>query len=80
VCDAGARLARYQDVETDPAARRRGLAGTLVWRAGRYAAGTFGAGRLVIVADPAEGAIRIYRACGFADMQSQFSFERASDG
>jgi GNAT superfamily N-acetyltransferase len=80
VCDAGGGLARYQDVETDPAARRRGLAGTLVWRAGRYAAGAFGAGRLVIVADPAEGAIRIYRACGFADMQSQFSFERASEG
>jgi GNAT superfamily N-acetyltransferase len=80
VCDVGAGLARYQDVETDPAARRRGLAGTLVWRAGRYAAEAFGAGTLVIVADPAEGAIRIYRACGFADMQSQFSFERASEG
>jgi len=80
ICDAGGGLARYQDVETDPAARRRGLAGTLVWRAGRYAAEAFGAGRLVIVADPAEGAIRIYRACGFADMQSQFSFERASEG
>src|SRR5690349_2046578 len=80
VCDAGGGLTRYQDVETDPAARRRGLAGTLVWRAGRYAAEAFGAGRLVIVADPAEGAIRIYRACGFADMQSQFSFERASEG
>ena len=80
VCDAGAGLARYQDVETDPGARRRGLAGTLVWRAGLYACEAFGAGRLVIVADPAEGAIRIYRACGFADMQSQFSFERASEG
>jgi GNAT superfamily N-acetyltransferase len=76
VCDAGQGRARYQDVETDPAARRRGLAGTLVWQAGRYAAGAFGAGTLVIVADPAEGAIRVYRGCGFADAQSQFSFER----
>jgi GNAT superfamily N-acetyltransferase len=76
VCDAGRGLARFQDVETDPAARRRGLAGTLVWRAGRYAADAFGARTLVIVADPAEGAIRVYRACGFADTQSQFSFER----
>ena len=66
MCDTGGGLARYQDVETDPAARRRGLAGTLVWRAGRYAAEAFGAGTLVIVADPAEGAIRVYRACGFA--------------
>jgi hypothetical protein len=80
VCDAGDGLARYQDVETDPGARRRGLAGTLVWRAGLYAREAFGAGTLVIVADPAEGAIRIYRACGFADGQGQFSFERASEG
>jgi GNAT superfamily N-acetyltransferase len=80
VCDVGAGVARYQDVETDPAGRRRGLAGTLVWRAGRYAAEAFGAGTLVIVADPAEGAIRIYRACGFADKQGQFSFERGSEG
>jgi len=79
VCEVGGGLARYQDVETDPAARRQGLAGTLVWRAGVYAAEAFGAGTLVIVADPAEGAIRIYRACGFADMQAQFSFERGSE-
>ena len=76
VCDAGQGLARYQDVETDPAARRRGLAGTLIWQAGRYAADAFGARTLVIVAAPAENAIRVYRRCGFADAQSQFSFER----
>ena len=80
VCDAGGGLARYQDVETDPSARRRGLAGTLVWRAGRYAAEVLGADSLVIVADPAEAAIRLYRACGFADTQSQFSFQRAAEG
>jgi GNAT superfamily N-acetyltransferase len=80
VCDVGAGLARYQDVETDPAARRRGLAGTLVWRAGRYAREAFGVSTLVIVADPAEAAIRLYRACGFADAQSQFSFQRAPEG
>ena len=80
VCDAGGGLARYQDVETDPAARRQGLAGTLVWRAGRHAADAFGAGTLVIVADPAEAAIRLYRSCGFADTQGQFSFERGSEG
>jgi len=80
VCDTGGGLARYQDVETDPGARRRGLAGTLVWRAGVYAAEAFGAGTLVIVADPAEEAIRVYRACGFADAQGQFSFERGPTG
>jgi GNAT superfamily N-acetyltransferase len=76
ICDAGGGLARYQDVETDPAARRRGLAGTLVWHAGRFARAELGASTLVIVADPAEGAIRIYRGCGFADAQTQFSFAR----
>jgi len=80
VCDAGGGLARYQDVETDPAARRRGLAGTLVWHAGRFAQTELGANALVIVADPAEGAIRIYRGCGFADAQTQFSFARPAGG
>ncbi|HEU5385015.1 MAG TPA: GNAT family N-acetyltransferase [Streptosporangiaceae bacterium] len=80
ICDAGRGLARYQDVETDPAARRRGLAGTLVWHAARFARATFGARTLVIVADPAEGAIRIYRGCGFAGAQTQFSFARPAGG
>jgi ribosomal protein S18 acetylase RimI-like enzyme len=78
VCDAGDGFARYQDVETDPAARRRGLAGTLVWHAGRYGREVLGASTLVIVADPAAAAIRLYRACGFADLQSQLGFERPS--
>ena len=76
--DAGDGYARYQHVETDPQARRQGLAGTLVWHAGRYGREVLGAGAFVIVADPADVAIQVYRACGFADTQSQFSFERPS--
>ncbi len=76
--DAGDGYARYQHVETDPEARRQGLAGTLVWHAGRYGREVLGAGTFVIVADPADVAIRVYRACGFAGVQSQFSFERPS--
>ena len=76
--DAGDGYARYQHVETHPQARRQGLAGTLVWYAGRYGREVLGAGTFVIVADPADVAIRVYRACGFADTQSQFSFERPS--
>ena len=78
VCDAGGGLARYQDVETDPVARRRGLAGTLLRQAGRYGREVFGASTLVIVADPTEAAIRLYRSCGFADTESQLTFERPS--
>jgi len=76
--DAGDGYARYQHVETDPQARRQGLAGTLVWQAGRYGREALGPGTFVIVADPADVAIRVYRACGFADTQRQFSFERPS--
>jgi GNAT superfamily N-acetyltransferase len=77
VVDAGGGLVRYQDVETDPVARRRGLAGTLVWQAGRYGREVLGAGTLVIVADPADAAIRLYRSCGFAETEPQLTFERA---
>jgi GNAT superfamily N-acetyltransferase len=80
IFDAGDGLARFQHVETDPAARRQGLSGTLVWQAGSYAREVLGASTLVIVADPAEGAIRVYRSCGFADAQGQLSFERAPVG
>jgi ribosomal protein S18 acetylase RimI-like enzyme len=76
LCDAGGGLARYQDVETDPVARRRGLAGTLVWQAGRYGREVLDASTFVIVADPAEAAIRLYRSCGFADTEPQLTFER----
>jgi ribosomal protein S18 acetylase RimI-like enzyme len=74
--DAGDGYARYQHVETDPAARRQGLAGTLVAAAGRYGREVMGARTLVIVADPADVAIRIYRACGFTARESQLSFAR----
>jgi ribosomal protein S18 acetylase RimI-like enzyme len=79
LCDAGGGFVRYQDVETDPAARRQGLAGTLVYLAARIIGHEFGAPTFVIVADPAEGAIRIYRDCGFADAQTQFSFARSAE-
>lgn len=70
-------LARYQDVGTHPAARREGLAGTLVWHAGQYALGQLGASTLVILADPKEAAIRVYRSVGFADREIQLSMQRA---
>ena len=80
MCDAGGGLARYQHVETDPAARRQGLAGTLVWHAGRYARDVLGASTLVIVADPADVAIRVYRACGLVAAEAQLSLERPAPG
>ena len=74
--DVGDGYARYQHVETDPAARRQGLAGTLVWRAAQFGRETLHTRTFVIVADPAGAAIRIYRGCGFTDTEPQLSFER----
>jgi GNAT superfamily N-acetyltransferase len=71
----GSGLARYQNVETHPEARRQGLAGTLVWRAGLHALG-HGARTLVMVADPAAGAIRVYRSVGFEQREMQLGFAR----
>jgi ribosomal protein S18 acetylase RimI-like enzyme len=74
--DVGDGYARYQHVETDPVARRRGLAGTLVWTAGQYGREVLATSTFVIVADPADVAIRVYRARGFTDQQRQLSFDR----
>jgi ribosomal protein S18 acetylase RimI-like enzyme len=76
----GNGVARYQDVETHPAARRQGLAGTLVRQAGRYALAQLAARTLVIVTEPDQQAIRVYRSCGFEVTQDQVSFERAPEG
>lgn len=76
----GHGVARYQDVETHPAARRQGLAGTLVYQAGRYALARLAASTLVIVAEPDQQAIRVYRSCGFEVTEDQVSFERPPAG
>lgn len=64
---AGRGLARYQNVKTHPDHRGRGLAGGLVHEAGRDALDRLGARQLVMVADPAEAAIRGYRRAGFVE-------------
>ncbi len=78
--DVGEGFACFQHVGTDPVARRRGLAGTLVWTAARYGREVLGTSTFVIVADPADVAIRIYRACGFTAWLSEPSLERRPPG
>jgi ribosomal protein S18 acetylase RimI-like enzyme len=72
---AGDRVARFQEVQTHPEARGRGLAGTLVHTAGTDAFGRLGATTLVTVADPAYHAIRIYRSVGFTESEVQLTAE-----
>jgi ribosomal protein S18 acetylase RimI-like enzyme len=62
----GGQLARFQNVETHPDHRRRGLAGALVYRAGGHGLTMPGVGTLVIVADPVGPAVGLYRSLGFA--------------
>jgi ribosomal protein S18 acetylase RimI-like enzyme len=75
----GSGTGRYQNVETHPAARRQGLAGSLVYHAGQYGLGVLGVRILVIVADPGYSAIRIYRSAGFAGLETQLALQRAPD-
>ena len=60
----GNGLARLQAVDTHPDYRRRGLAGTLVHHAGAEGLTWPGVQTLVIVADPGDEAIRVYRSVG----------------
>lgn len=68
-------LARFQSVETHPEARRQGLAGTVVHAAARHGLDRLGATTLVIVADPEDDAIRIYRGLGFAETERMLELE-----
>ncbi|MFC0597349.1 GNAT family N-acetyltransferase [Streptomyces palmae] len=76
LCADGGGLARFQNVETHPGYRRRGLASALVHHIGDWGLRELGARTLVIVADPDYHAIRIYRALGFADTEKQVQLHR----
>jgi len=62
------RLARYQDVMTLAAYRRRGIAGALVRAAGEWAFTDPEVERLVIVAEDGGPAIGLYRRAGFREV------------
>ena len=72
-------LARFQEVKTHPDFRGRGLCGTLVHHASRYGFEELGVGTLVMVADPDYLAIRVYRAVGFTDSETQLQATRKPD-
>jgi ribosomal protein S18 acetylase RimI-like enzyme len=72
----GSGVARYQNVETQPEFRRQGLATQLVYEAGVHGLSDLGATTLVIVADPEDVAVRIYRSLGFVDAERQVQLYR----
>ncbi len=73
----GKGLARFQNVQTHPDDRNQGIASTLVHRASTYGLGEGGAKTLVMVADPDYLAIRLYRALGFSDTETQLQLQLA---
>lgn len=73
----GTGPARFQSVETHPGFRRRGLASAVIRHAGQWALRQPGASTLVIVADPDDHAIQLYRTLGFAGTEHQVQLYRA---
>ncbi|QRN99140.1 GNAT family N-acetyltransferase [Archangium violaceum] len=69
-------LARYQSVETHPDFRRRGLCGTLVWRAAEYAREHWGVKQWVIVAVSDGPATSIYTSVGFEFVERKLALLR----
>ncbi len=61
----GRGLGRYQSVETHPDFRRRGIAGRMVYEAGRQAMAEHGLDTLVIIAESDSGPSRLYELAGF---------------
>jgi GNAT superfamily N-acetyltransferase len=59
-------LGRYQSVETHPEYRRRGIAGRMIYEAGRMALEQHGLRMLVMVAEAESDAARLYQSLGFA--------------
>ncbi|MEV6288684.1 GNAT family N-acetyltransferase [Kribbella sp. NPDC051770] len=72
----GSGVARFQDVQTRPEDRGRGIASTLVHTASEYGFGELAAETLVMVADPEYLAIRIYRALGFEGTETQIQLTK----
>jgi GNAT superfamily N-acetyltransferase len=68
-------VGRFQSVETHPDFRRRGIAGTLIFGAGRQAKAEYDLHTLVIVAEQASGPARLYASLGFQPTEKQVGLE-----
>lgn len=70
--------ARFQRVATHPQWRRRGLCTALVDAVARYGFEQWQAAEQVMVADPEDVAIGIYRSLGFAEFEREWLWQRKS--
>ncbi|MBW4042079.1 MAG: GNAT family N-acetyltransferase [Acidobacteria bacterium] len=76
IADAGGGVARFQDVQTSVAHRRRGHASALVAAGVGIAAGEFGSALFVLVAERGGPAIGLYRRLGFREVETQVQLSR----
>lgn len=77
---ADARTARFQAVETRASHRRRGICAALVTAGVDWALAQYPNTKVVIVADPAGDAGRIYRRCGFELTETVIAAFKGSTG
>jgi ribosomal protein S18 acetylase RimI-like enzyme len=68
-------IARFQNVETHPAYRRRGIARAMVHQASEHAQAHFDVRTLVIVADHDSVPSRLYQSLGFKVAEQQVGLE-----
>ena len=68
-------VGRYQSVETHPNFRRRRIAGSLVFEAGRQARDRYDLDTLVIVAEEGSSPARLYESLGFQLAEKQVGLE-----
>lgn len=68
-------VGRYQHVLAHPHYRRQGLAAALIEDSARHAFARMGVERLVILADPDDVAIALYRAVGFSEVESTWQLQ-----
>ena len=67
---------RFQRVATHPAWRRRGLCSALVHHVSRHALEAWRVAEVIMVADPDDFAIGIYRGLGFTEFEREWCLER----
>ena len=74
----GRRIGRFQQVATLQSARRRGLCGTLVEHASRFAFAQLDVDTLRIAADENDAARRVYEGCGYRIVSRHRGLERGN--
>jgi len=67
---------RFQRVATHPAWRRRGLASALVHAVSAYALNEWQAAEAIMIADPDDVAIGIYRSLGYRELELEWGLQR----